>query len=654
MSLQPLYRLPGQDHGARAIVRRLIVLGVLALTALAWVLTQLVAHRLRYAPSLGEGWNVISEITFTWLLLVTAVSFTAAVMVLSRGGGQRLGWGLVALSLSLVGLTIAAHHGPIYPPFQILVWWRRFGDVPAAAVLLVPYLDVLRLTAFGLLGVLLMAGVIVAGRRDRHDVHGSARWATHQDVERAGLLGSRGILLGLWHHSGRIDYLRHDGPEHVFVFAPTRTGKGVGLVLPNLLSWPHSVLVHDIKGENWALTAGWRSRELGSRCLRFDPTDTEGQGARYNPLEEIRLGPQEVRDAQNVADILVDPNGDRVRDHWDRTAHALLVGLILHVLYAEPDKTLRGCVHLLTDPNRQVDDTLESMITAVHDPEGEHGWTDPLTGEETLTHPLVASAARALLDKSGNERSGVLSTALSFLDLYRDPIVAANTETSDFRLTDLVNAEKPLSLYLTVPPSDLSRTRPLVRMILNQALRRLTETMHFEDGRATAAGRHPLLLMLDEFPALGRLRFFEESLAYIAGYGLRAVLITQDLSQHYGAYGREESITGNCHIRIAYTANKPETADVLSRMAGEMTVHLEQSSRRPHGFGSRTSHTTQQTGRRLLTPDEAMRLPADDALIFVAGEPPIRASKIRYYEDEELTRRAGVRILPGPETARNP
>lgn len=329
-----------------------------------------------------------------------------------------------------------------------------------------------------------VAVLIALGKgRDKPDVHGSAHWATHGEIQAAGLLADDGLLIGLHERRGSTRYLRHDGPEHVFVFAPTRTGKGVGLVLPNLLTWPHSVLVHDIKGENWNLSAGWRHHELGSRCLRFDPTDATGAGARYNPLEAIRLGPQEVRDAQNVADILVDPNGDRVRDHWDRTAHSLLVGVILHVLHAESAKSLHGCVNFLTNPEVPFEDTLENMLTARHS----------VTGP----HPLVAGVARSILDKSSNERSGVLSTALSFLELYRDPIVAANTEVSDFTIDDLVNDDRPVSLYLTVPPSDLHRTRPLVRMILNQALRRLTESMRFEDGRALGAGRHPLLLMLD-------------------------------------------------------------------------------------------------------------------------------------------------------------
>jgi type IV secretion system protein VirD4 len=319
------------------------------------------------------------------------------------------------------------------------------------------------------------------------------------------------------------------------------------------------------------------------------------------------------------------------------------VGVILHILYVEPDKTLRGCATFLTNPVRPVEQTIEAMIKTEHDPGGEMGWLDSSSGEPTTTHPVVAGAARALLDKSANERSGVISTALSFLDLYRDPILAANTETSDFTIEDLMQHERPVSLYLTVPSSDLSRTRPLVRMILNQALRRLTEKMSFEDGRPIPHYRQPLLLMLDEFPALGRLAFFQESLAYLAGYGIRAFLITQDLSQHYGVYGREESITGNCHVRIAFAANKPETAELLSRMAGDMTVHMEQRSYRGDRFDlvlNKQYVAQQQVQRRLITPDEAMRLPDDEALIFVAGHAPIRGRKIRYYEDGVLSARA--------------
>src|SRR5207253_6145939 len=198
------------------------------------------------------------------------------------------------------------------------------------------------------------------------------------------------------------------------------------------------------------------------------------------------------------------------------------------------------------------------MLAAVHDPDGSCGWTSA-TGQPTRTHPAVAGAARALLNKSDNERSSVVSSAVKFLNLYRDPIVARNTVVCDFALTDLLGADRPVSLYLTTPPSDITRTRPLLRLLLNQLGRRLTETLDPGSGRLGSPPRPRLLLMLDEFPALGRLDFLQTALAYLPGYGIRAYLIVQDLAQLAQTYGRDESIVSNCHVRVAYTANKVET-----------------------------------------------------------------------------------------------
>ncbi|WP_264802559.1 type IV secretory system conjugative DNA transfer family protein, partial [Acetobacter fabarum] len=229
----------------------------------------------------------------------------------------------------------------------------------------------------------------------RLETYGSARWAELEEIAKAGLLDPDGVVLGRY----RKTYLRHDGPEHVLTFAPTRSGKGVGMVIPTLLTWPGSAIVHDIKGENWELTAGFRARF--GRVVLFDPTNAASSA--YNPLLEIRRGEWEVRDAQNVADILVDPEGSlEKRNHWEKTSHSLLVGAILHVLYADPDKTLAGVANFLSDPKRPIATTLSVMMRTNH--LGEKG-----------PHPVVASAARELLNKSPNERSGVLSTAMSFL-----------------------------------------------------------------------------------------------------------------------------------------------------------------------------------------------------------------------------------------------
>ncbi|MBP7657786.1 MAG: IncP-type conjugal transfer protein TraG, partial [Pseudoxanthomonas sp.] len=324
---------------------------------------------------------------------------------------------------------------PVYHPWRLFEWWFLF-DAYAPRVF-----DTGGAIAggSGLLGVVVAIGMSIWRSRQSRLVttYGSARWASAQDVRKAGLTQSTGVFLG--QHDRQ--YLRHEGPEHVLTFAPTRSGKGVGLVVPTLLSWPASAVIHDIKGENWSITAGWRSRF--SHCLLFNPTDS--RSAAYNPLLEVRRGAHEVRDVQNIADILVDPEGAlEKRNHWEKTSHALLVGAILHVLYAGEDKTLRGVANFLSDPASPFELTLHRMMTTHHLGDG--------------PHPVVASAAREVLNKSDNERSGVLSTAMSFLGLYRDPTVAEVTSCCDWRIADLIAAESPVSLYLVVPPSDISRT----------------------------------------------------------------------------------------------------------------------------------------------------------------------------------------------------
>src|SRR6185437_14695159 len=228
------------------------------------------------------------------------------------------------------------------------------------------------------------------------------------------------------------------------------------------------------------------------------------------------------------------------RDHWEKSAHSLLTGAILHVLYAEEEKTLSRVAAFLADPARSVRRTMWVMLTTNH--LGTEG--------NPRAHPTVASAARELLNKTDNERSGVVSTAMTLLGLYRDPIVARMTSGSDWRIADLLGAARPVSLYLVVPPSDISRTRPLVRLILNQIGRRLTERY---DAHHADANARQLLFLLDEFPALGRLDFFESALAYLAAYRVRAFLVAQSLHQIDKAYGVNHSILDNCHVRVAFT-----------------------------------------------------------------------------------------------------
>jgi type IV secretion system protein VirD4 len=512
----------------------------------------------------------------------------------------------------------------IYRPWALFPWWFHYDAYARSVFNKAGALA----GASGLFGcAAAIAGSLWRARQaGAVTTYGSARWASEREVKAAGLFENAGVFIGSLEGS----YLRHDGPEHVMAIAPTRSGKGVGLVVPTLLSWTGSAVIHDIKGENWTLTAGWRSRF--SHCLLFNPTDA--RSAHYNPLLEVRRGPEEVRDVQNIADILVDPEGAlERRNHWEKTSHGLLVGAILHVLYSEEEKTLARVATFLSDPKRSFAATLQVMMTTNH----------LGTKEVPLVHPVVASAARELLNKSGNERSGVLSTAMSFLGLYRDPTVAAVTSDCDWRIDDLVEADRPVSLYLVIPPSDISRTKPLVRLLLNQIGRRLTERL-----QCVGETRHPrLLMMLDEFPALGRLDFFETALAFMAGYGIRAFLIAQSLNQIARAYGENNSILDNCHVRIAFATNDERTARRISDALGTGTELHSMRNYAGHRLAPWLAHvmvSRQETARALLTPGEIMQLPPGDELVLLSGMPPIRAKKLRYFED----RRFVARVCPPP------
>ena len=516
---------------------------------------------------------------------------------------------------------------PLYYPWRLFEWQYSYEAYAPDIFMMGGAIA----ASGGMLGAAAaIAGSLWRARQQRNvTTYGSARWAKRRDIDRAGLFGEAGVFLGRW----RRDYLRHSGPEHVMAFAPTRSGKGVGLVTPTLLSWTDSAVIHDIKGENWLLTSGWRSKF--SHCLLFDPTDLNS--ARYNPLLEVRKGEREVRDVQNIADILVDPEGSlERRSHWEKTGHALLVGVILHVLYAEEEKTLARVAGFLSDPKRTFERTLSVMMSTNH----------LGTKQNPIVHHVVAQAARELLNKSENERSGVLSTAMSFLGLYRDPTIAAVTSQCEWRIEDLTTGAHPVSLYLVVPPSDISRTKPLVRLILNQIGRRLTETLEGEQS----SKRRKLLMMLDEFPALGRLDFFESALAFMAGYGVRAYLIAQSLNQIEKAYGPNNSILDNCHVRVAFAANDERTAKRISDALGTATELRAQKNYAGHRLAPWLAHvmvSRQETARPLLTPGEVMQLPADEAIVMVSGTAPIRARKLQYYRDANFTAR---RVAPASAT----
>jgi len=608
----------------------------------------------------------------------------------SQSGPQTWKWAVIG-SVGLWGLavsvfnsgriaTLFGHHPALgepaltvagyrcYWPWKLLEWASEFQQYEEVGRIV----DQTYLMGVGvplLLFIIYMASQ--QGLKGREDLHGSARWAEFKDIEGMGYLKPEGVYVGgWWDNKKKIHYyLRHNGPEHVLCFAPTRSGKGVGLILPTLLAWPHSSVVLDIKSENYTLTTGYLSG-LGHKTLRFDPSDAEGASAAFNPLEEIRLdSAMSIPDVQQIASMVMDPNGKGLEDYWNKAAFGFFGGAVLHclikTLYEQKrPASLYDVAVMLEDPARPVKEVFDEMLKMDHAALMAEMFPkliedNPANPFGQAAHVYIASAARGMLSKAENEMSGVVNTATSNLALYKDPVVAMNISRCDFRLNDLMNHDVPVNLYLVISPADIDRLRPLLRIFVAQMLGRITEKMEFEDGTSKAGYKHRLLLMLDEFTSLGKLSIVERAIAYMAGYGCKGYFIVQDTKQLNQTYGADNAIMANCHIRIAYAPNLPETAEYLSKMAGTTTVVDKKISISGGGGkgGKSRSTSISETSRPLLTPDECMRLPGiskdaggkpvpGDMLIFTAGNPPIYGRQILYFVDPVFSVRAKIKA-PG-------
>jgi type IV secretion system protein VirD4 len=411
-------------------------------------------------------------------------------------------------------------------------------------------------------------------------------------------------------------------------------------VVPTLLATPHSALVIDVKGEladgdprhGFPGTAGFR--ETRGPVARFRPTQSDS--VRFNPLFEIPRGADEVRAAQNLTDVLFGAHEDRQsKDFWLRSASNLVAPVILHVLYAEPLE--RKTLAVVREKLRNMAATAEEMRRTLHR-------KNPTTGQAEV-HPEVLHAAESFLSAEERMRSGVQATAESMFGLFADPLIAANTATSDFRISDLMCGDRPVTLYLQPPSSDLQRLMPLLRLVVDMTGRTLMESQTEVGGREK---RHRLVLVLDEFPMLGRMDFFETMMGAMAGYGLKAYLVCQSPNHIARAYGRDNVIIDNCGIVTSFSATDGESAKRIADMAGEVwEVRESETQKKPRpilGWGQ-GSTTLREERRPLLLPADVRALPGDEQLIFVSGCKPIRAKKIRF--DEERIFRERLRPATG-------
>lgn len=460
------------------------------------------------------------------------------------------------------------------------------------------------------------------------DSHGSARFASRKELKK--LQGGDGLLIGRNPGTGRL--LRYDGPAHLITLAPTRAGKGVGTVIPNLLGVDRSVLVIDPKGEN-ARIAGEARRRFGTVHV-LDPFEVSGmQSAAYNPLD--RLTPDSLdlgEDAASLTEALVmDPPGQVTEAHWNEEAKAILGGLIMFcVCHEDRDRrTLATVREYLTLPP----DQLKALLELMQDSDAAGG--------------LIARAANRFLGKADREAASVLSNAQRHTHFLDSPRIAKVLSHSDFHFSDL--RHQITSVFLVLPPNRMDAYSRWLRLLVSQALQDIARDAEAsqrpvaaQNGAQEASQRlsasnptlGPTLFLLDEFAALGRLEAVERAMGLMAGYGLQLWPILQDMSQLKDLYGeRANTFIANAGVQQVFGVNDFETAKWLSQMIGQETTGFQTDSYKP---GDNPSFSNNLTGRDLLTPDEIMQMPSNVQLLRVQGQPSALAQKLRYYADPEF------------------
>jgi type IV secretion system protein VirD4 len=512
-------------------------------------------------------------------------------------------------------------------PLTVLRFAYYYGDWPRVHAALIR-------SCLGGAGAVAVSALVLLLPR-RRPLHGEARFATRREIAGAGLLGSHGIILG---RLGR-RRLMLAGQQGVVLAAPPRAGKGVGVVIPNLLNWPDSLICVDIKRENWTASAGFRAKS-GQACFLFDPFAEDGRTARWNPFFYVSADPlRRVNDLQRIAEMLYPdpPSGD---PFWTASARSLFLGIALY-LFETPSMP------------KTIGEVLRQGMASDDEGFGHH-WKRVVEGRSKGAHPLSAQCVRSLydvIDLAPVTASSIRKTFTSRLDLWLNPILDAATAGNDFDLRDL--RRRPMSIYVGVNPDDLHRLRPVLSLFFQQAIGLQTRALPEHDPTL----KRQVLMMLDEFAALGRIPIIAESVSYLPGYNVRVVLVIHTPAQLREVYGANaaETMLKSLAARIVFAPKDYADAREISDELGMTTVKARTVSRPqfdggdPKGRRGRSVSVSEQR-RPLLLPQELKALGSGNALIFYEGLPPIRCRKIRYFEEARFR----ARLLPAPLVALAP
>lgn len=565
---------------------------------------------------------------------------------------------------------------PVYSPHKYLEWEKFKDKAPIA------YQKSSSNLFMGIMLGMFLTGAINY-KKQKVTTHGAAEWATKEDIDNMGFFPYKDPkkyekdykysgTLGIYQRNilnnedikkelreleykkdgvfvGRDKWGRDlidNSSGHIMMIAKTGGGKGVSVVLTTLWTWKGSTLVNDIKGENWQYTAAYRRNALGHKVFRFQATadGVTSVSRKYNPLVEIRKGTVfEYQDARLIAETIISPKKDQ-DNFFGPSAVTFLTGVILHVLYLKQGKvaSLADVYRFVTSPDSSEEEKLEQMKAGTHNLNEKESLFDEIYGEIITidgteyprTHPIASRVGADMLGRAANERSGIIGSSKTELAIFIIPTIARNTSESDFRINDLMNAKVPMDLYFVTPPNAVNVTSTLLKLFMNQIVFVLTNNMDINDKGENIAYKHRLLFLMDELPAIGRVQLFHDAISYIRGYGMKALIIIQDMKQLKATYGENNSFLGNMTTSIYYSTNDVDTAQYIEKRVHNTTVETISKSYKGGGFLPTVNYNKSHAGRPLITAGEVHNLDENTSIILKAGAKPIKGKLAKWYEDE--------------------
>ncbi len=515
-------------------------------------------------------------------------------------------------------------------PLTIVRYWMYYGDDARVMTQLKWCLGIAAALVFGMAGLIMMP--------KKRGQHGDARFATMKEIQEEGLLGEKGIILGVIHEwFGLVKkYLVLPGQLGVILAAPPRSGKGAGIVQPNALSWPDSMVELDIRQESWNATSGFRKRH-GQECYLFNPLAEDGKTCQWNPLSYVSDDPiLRINDIQKIANMLSpDPEGNS-DPFWPASCRLLFLGIALYV-FETP-----GLPRTFGEIVRQV-------MFGEGESSGEH-WKKVIDERQKSGNPLSDICQRALFDfifTSANTQSSIRKTFTSKLELWLNPLVDAATSDNSFDFREL--RKKRISIYVGIAPSDLER----VSLICNLFMQQLVDVNTREMPADNPALKYEVLLVFDEFTALGRMNIILKAISYLGGFGLRTMIVIQSPSQLRGTYGIEgaETIIECMGAQVIFAPKEAKHAKEISEILGYDTVKSKSHSR-PTGMGQgvlvRGNENTSPQGRALLLPQEVRDIGKEKQIVLIENVKPILCNKVRYWKDKKFM----WRLLPAVRVER--